>query len=115
MSIGFRKFLKSPLRNAWIMERTGNSSTLHVYVRRSIIPSHEADFDLANMHASKPGRGALTRFLDRWEPFYRFRIEQVLNPRLEAYLMRRGYTIQSRDLASIPTLIGPKPTQPAKE
>lgn len=86
----FSEFRKSKARNAWIKE-----PGIEIYVRRSII--EDSDFDLANMQATKPGKGALTKFLDRYEPRYRFYFENVYNERLQAYLLRRGYVLVSRD------------------
>jgi hypothetical protein len=72
-------------RNAWIRE-----PGIRIYVRRSI-PGRETDIDLANMEATTPGKGALTAFLDRYEPTHRFYIEQIVNPRLGDFFARRGY------------------------
>lgn len=81
----FLQFTRTKMRSAWLRERGG----LSLYVRRSFWPTR--DYELANMSADVPGRGALTRFLDRYEPRFQFYVEAVLNPRLIAYLARRGY------------------------
>lgn len=70
--------------SAWVDE-----PGLSLYVRKAIRSG--VDFDLANMNAHRPGRGALTHFLDKWEDKYAFHVECVHNPRLVAYLERRGY------------------------
>lgn len=49
------------------------------------------DFDLANMVAHPRGKGALTRFLDRYERLYGFYVENILEPRLVSFFERRGY------------------------
>jgi hypothetical protein len=74
------------MRNSWVQE-----PGIELYVRRSI-PSRGTDFDLANMNADRPGSGALTAFLDKYEPLYSFYIENLLNPRLVPYFEKRGYT-----------------------
>lgn len=90
-NMSFTDFRASRLSSAWVDE----PRRLTVYVRR--IPDAlrvlraGCDFDLANMSAAKPGNGALTAFLDKWEPTYRFYVENVMNARLFDYLKRRGY------------------------
>lgn len=88
--------LTSSLRNAWVRE-----PGLSIYVRRarfrfgkSVVGSPTragTDFDLASGEADHPGSGALTRFLDKYEPQYRFYIENILSDRLVTYFARRGY------------------------
>lgn len=74
-------------RSAWVRE-----PGLSLYVRRRSASSPRVDFVIANCDADEPGRGALTRFLDAWEPTLALKFECVHNPRLAAYLERRGYT-----------------------
>lgn len=83
----FEQFVKSGPSNAWVRE-----PGIELYVRRSL-PSRGTDFDLANMNANPPGVGALTRFLDKYEPQYTFYIENIHNERLIPYFKRRGYVI----------------------
>lgn len=98
----FEQFTKRPLlRNQWIEEKSG----LHIYVRRSRMYDH-GDYMLANMFHESPGQGNLTRFLDEWEPKYRFFVENIMNPRLEKYLERRGYEL-GNPLALLPCMLGP--------
>lgn len=86
--MNFAQFVANKdLDRAWIRERG-----IDLYVRRSILPGR-GQFEIANMLAKRPGKGSLTRFLDMYEPQYSFFIENVLEPRLEAYLMRRGYHV----------------------
>ena len=81
----FEEFVKSHARNGHV-----TAPGLQIYVRRSVLPNH-GDFELARIVAEEPGKGALTRFLDRWEPEYSLYIENVLTERLAKYLVRRGY------------------------
>ena len=84
--MNFEQFVKSKMRNAWIYE-----PGIKLYVRVSL-PSRGTDYDLAAMLATLRGRGALTRFLDTWEPTHSFYIENVLRPeRLGKYFLGRGY------------------------
>ena len=76
------------LRSAWTYE-----PGIELYFRRPTGYSHNADWELASMKADKPGNGALTAFLDRFEPQFTFMIENVLEDRLAAYFERRGYRI----------------------
>jgi hypothetical protein len=80
----FDHFLKDIPRNVWVHE-----PGIRIYVRRSIRTG--VDIDLANMEADEPGQGALTRFLAKYEPLCVFCVENIHNPRLHAYLKRRGY------------------------
>ena len=80
----FDHFLKDIWRNAWVRE-----PGIELYVRKSIRKG--VDIDLANMNADVLGQGALTRFLDKYEPHHVFCVENIHNPRLPAYLERRGY------------------------
>ena len=82
----FQRFIESKMRNAWIVE-----PGIEIYVRISL-PSRGTDYDLATAVAASTGRGALTRFLDTWEPRYSFYIENVLDPdRLGKFFLNRGY------------------------
>jgi len=83
--MNFTNFLDSRFRNFWI-----NEPGIDIYVRRSIRKG--VDIDLANMNADTMGTGALTNFLDKYEPNLVFCVENIHNPRLPAYLKRRGYT-----------------------
>lgn len=76
-------------RNAWIRE-----PGITMYVRRSAYPG--IDIDLANLTADRPGKGAFSKFLDRYEHAHTFRIENIMNDRLVPYLERRGYSFHGR-------------------
>jgi len=82
----FEEFKALRLRNQWLRE-----PGLDLYVRRSVRKG--IDFDLANLNADEPGQGALTRFLDRYDAQHVFYVECIHNPRLAAYLARRGYLL----------------------
>ncbi len=86
----FDEFVGTKLRNAWVKE----PGMLNLYVRRSL-PITGTDFDLANVNCEHPGCGALTRFLDKYEPRHTFFVENVLSERLRDYLIRRRYTCVS--------------------
>lgn len=90
----FEEFAKGAARNSWIKE-----GTLEMYVRRNYFEGAEwahIDFDLARLSNERPGNGDLKRFLDKWEPTYTFFIENVSNPRLAAFLLKRGYVIMQK-------------------
>ena len=85
---------------------------LTLYVRRSMVAGRSIrgpgiQFDIANVSADYPGKGAFTRFLDLYEPQYGFYMELVHNERLEAYLRRRGYVNHPRCWGRAPNLIKP--------
>jgi len=82
--MNFLAFTRSTVRNAWIREKG-----INIYVRDSIHPG--IDYDLANLDADKPGAGAFTRFLDKFDKLYTFKVELIHNERLIGYLERRGY------------------------
>ncbi len=95
----------SRVRGTWIRE-----PGISIYVRKSV-PGRETDFDLASMEADEQGGGALTQFLDKYEPHCRFYVENVLTKRLVEYFKRRGYTIDDRagqDTEVAPSLRGPR-------
>lgn len=110
----FAQFIRhGKMRRAWLRERGG----LSIYVRRSIFFPNR-DYELANMAADVPGRGALTRFLDRYEPRFTLLVEGVSTPRLVEYLARRGYRCvwchEGICTCGIPpNMIGPVPAQRA--
>jgi hypothetical protein len=91
----FEGFTKTNLPNSWVTE-----GTLQLYVRRNPFTGDNwghIDFDIANMINRYPGKGDLKRFLDKWEPVHSFFFENVLNPQLGSFLIRRGYVVmQSR-------------------
>lgn len=84
--MNFSKFIALDFKNAWIKE-----PGLDIYIRKCLLPTRCADYELANMTATRPGKGALTVFLDKYEPLYSFYIENVLEQRLVDYFSRRGY------------------------
>jgi hypothetical protein len=91
--LSFEQFIASGFRNQWISE-----PGIDMYVRIALpfysrYVESTVDYDLANLVAVNPGNGALTRFLNRYEPLYGFRVESILNPRLIPYLERRGYIL----------------------
>lgn len=83
----FEDFLAASLRSQWIRE-----PGLSLYVRRPLFAARH-DFTLATLSADEPGSGALTRFLDKYEPQYSFHIECIHEERLMRYFWRRGYSI----------------------
>lgn len=89
----FDQFILSPVRNAWVT--AGRGMKLDLYVRKSLPFGPRSnigvEIELANLSAEHPGHGALTAFLDRWEPHYGLLVECIVNPRLFDYLKRRGY------------------------
>jgi hypothetical protein len=99
-----------PLRGQWYpwvrASEWISAPGLRLYVRRSS-PHRRTDYDLATANADKPGSGAMTRFLDQYEPLYSFYLENVLEPRLVGYYLRRGYTIVE-GTAHCPCLRKPK-------
>lgn len=106
----FDQFVMSPVRNAWIT--AGRGDRLSMYIRKPMPHGPRAaigvDFELANLSAEHPGHGALTGFLDRWEPHYSFLVECIVNPRLHGYLIGRGY-VNYRDVCGVfPDLYKPK-------
>jgi hypothetical protein len=83
--LNFEQFCLSDYRNLWIKE-----PGIDLYVRKSI--HKDVNIDLANMVADKPGTGALTEFLDKYEPKFGFYVENA-HPRLAEYFKRRGYEV----------------------
>jgi hypothetical protein len=89
--LNFEEFIKSRLRTVYVKE-----PGIVIYIRKCTLYRAErygADFDLANMTAGKPGKGALSAFLDRYESKYGFYIEILQNERLVPYFQRRGYML----------------------
>lgn len=66
---------------------------LMLYVRKARAPIHPegVDYVIATIDARVPGSGAMTRMLEELEPRYGLYFENVINERLAAYLLRRGY------------------------
>lgn len=86
----FEEFVsQTRVRNVWLRE-----PGISLYVRRHLL---YARIELASMEADQPGRGSLTQFLDRYEPQHKFWVENVINPRLKSYLLRRGYKVMRED------------------
>jgi hypothetical protein len=73
-------------RGLWVRE-----PGLSLYVRRRSLTHPLVDLVIANVNADEPGRGAFTSLLEAWEPSLSILIEHAIEPRLRAYLMRRGY------------------------
>lgn len=83
----FEEFIDYRGHSQWVRE-----PGINIYMRKPLIASH-GDIELANMSADSPGKGALTRFLNKYESICRFYVENIFNERLIAYLERRGYRI----------------------
>jgi hypothetical protein len=103
----FLQFKRSAARNAWIRE--GN---LDLFIRK-VDPRFKniwGDYQLANMIANPPGSGSLTKFLEKYEYYYQFYIENILDKRLVEYFKKRGYvaTLFTHDDMCI-SMLGPKP------
>lgn len=102
----FEEFITSstayPTLSLWIV-----TPGLKIYMRKGI-RERDGDFVIANINATKPGRGALTSFLAEHSMKYRFSFELVLNPRLVGYLKRHGYRIVDElSTEQAPTMLAP--------
>jgi hypothetical protein len=105
----FETFVNSKWNNYWIKE-----GTLQIYVRKtpSIFKDKWGDFQLASLVNEVPGHGDLKIFLDKWEKHYQFYIENVLNPRLERFLLKRQYVAVNKRICLAPyppCMLGPDP------
>ncbi len=71
---------------------------LKLYVRKpwAKLRPH-VDVELATIDAENPGQGALTAFLDKYEKVYNIYVENALEPRFQAYFVRRGYHLARHD------------------
>jgi hypothetical protein len=110
IKLNFEQFTKSELKNEWIKE-----GRLEIYVRRTPegYKDRWGDYQLASMTNAKPGKGALQNFLNKWERHYQFYIENVLNPRLVKFFLRRNYKIVTHETMTAqsnpPCMMGPDP------
>lgn len=107
--MNFEDFVNSKHDRAWIRE-----PGIEIYVRRSheVYRDRHGDFMLATLSAKKPGNGALTKFLDKYEKDFKFAFENVQLERFQNYLDRRGYTETSRevyDTTAVVCYIGKEP------
>lgn len=73
---------------------------LVLYVRKARVPIHPegVNYVIATIDAKAPGKGAMTRMLEELEPKYGLYFESVINERLVAYLLRRGYCHAERSI-----------------
>lgn len=83
---------KGSPRATWLRE-----AGLSLYVRRPPGYTHDADFELASVNADHPGKGALTAFLDKYEPSWSLYIEHILERRLISFFENRGYRVIGTD------------------
>lgn len=84
----FEEFISNDIfTNYWIEE-----DGIRLYVRKP--HKYSPFYDLANMSADEKGRGALTKFLNKYETNYSFRVENIHNERLIPFLQKRGYEMQ---------------------
>lgn len=81
---------------------------------------HDGVIYVPLLMADNPGNGALSRYLDQLEASTdkAIRIPNVINPRLEAYLARRGYQLRQEWAAQFEEMVdvwerGAKPTDAA--
>ena len=106
----FETFIDSKWNNYWIKE-----GTLNIYVRKTpaIFKAKWGDFQLASLSNDNPGHGDLARFLNKWEKHYQFYVENVLNPRLEVFLLGRSYVAVNEKVCLKPwppCMLGPDPS-----
>lgn len=79
-------FLRQPMGSAWVVYGRFH---LSMYLRKRPM------LTIANMSFESErqmGKGRFTAFLDAIEPLHDLHIENVLNPRLVPFFLRRGYT-----------------------
>ncbi len=96
--MNLQEFLESPLRNVHVLD-----CGLEYYVRKSIL--FPGVIELASVtHMGTEGVG-LWKFLRRYSAAVPFYMEQVLNPRLAAYMRRLGWL--ERDVGSTPQFASP--------
>jgi hypothetical protein len=88
-------------RGVWLRE-----PGLSLYVRRRSMRFPLVELVIANVRADEPGQGAFTRLLNTWEPELTILVENALEPRLRAYLERRGYESVGPD--ELPSYLRPK-------
>jgi hypothetical protein len=106
----FNEFLNSEWQNYWIEE-----PGIRIYIRKTPkrFKHKWGDLQLASLSAKKPGDGALTRFLLKYEPKYQFYIENVFEQRLVSFFQNRGYVILNKEWYPFPQhpacMIGPDP------
>lgn len=86
--MSFEQFIGSDLRNAHIREKG-----ITIYARRPTGYGHNANYELATLDADRPGRGALTAFMDKYGEKYTFYVENILEDRLVDFFQKRGYRI----------------------
>jgi hypothetical protein len=93
MKMNLEEFINSAWQNFWIHE-----PGLQIYIRKTPKKyKHKwGDLQLASISAEKPGNGALTRFLDKYEPKYQFYLENVFEERLVKFFQNRGYVILNK-------------------
>lgn len=98
----FEQFIVSKENRAWV-----TVPGLKIYVRRPRwqLRGPGVDFELASMDARTPGRGALTKFLDKYESQFGFFVQSIINERLQAYLARRGYVVVSHESNPSPDMV----------
>lgn len=64
-----------------------------IYIRKPTGFTHNADFELSTLSADRPGRGALTKFMDKYGDKYTFYVENILETRLVGFFERRGLRV----------------------
>lgn len=78
-------FIASPIRNLWIVD-TG----LNYYVYKHLL--YKGLIVLSNCNANGDEPFAMWKFLKKYADKIPFKMEQVLNPSLAAYMRRLGWT-----------------------
>jgi hypothetical protein len=106
--MNFEQFIASSIMSRLVIE-----DGLKIYVTKTNqnMKNINGDYQISVVVIDTPG--SFTRFLDKYEPIYRFYIKNIVSDRVVPYFERRGYIID-RELASqelgIPPMLGPTPT-----
>lgn len=82
--MNFDQFLLSDEVNPWLRERG-----LQMYVRRNRV--YPGLIDISNVNAVKPGQGAYTAFMERYDHLHAFLFENTLTDRLADWHRRLGH------------------------
>jgi hypothetical protein len=97
--VTFEEFINDDhlmLRSSYVSIKC-NGIWLELYMRKALRP--RGAFEIGNVRTRNErqrGKGAFTAFLNEWENKLPLMVELAHNPRLAAYLERRGWTFVDR-------------------
>lgn len=100
-------------RNSWVEEEGFDG--LYVRIRYRYINGVKVKcLDIANVHATVPGKGCFTKLVKRIDPELCIYVENILDTRFEHKLLKLGFILENRNITPPSYYLEPRKEQNEK-